>query len=236
MSIVIGIGYKARNGKDTVTQTIIDTFKDKYDVRRFAFADSLKREVAQTAGACGGFPQLLEWLNREVMPLPKWVVVDPNPDMTDPMCPTGKHRTILQWWGTEYRRNADPYYWVKQMEKTIKIDNPQFAIISDMRFKNEFYWVKSFKNDGWTIKVTRTNFEDQNVKADHPSEIDLDGVEFDINIDCLDGDLPDLKRSAVAAFESILNEYKVNEDALDFSVADLTKDGALTVKEISNGK
>lgn len=236
MSIVIGIGYKARNGKDSVTQTIIDAFKDKYDVRRYAFADALKKEAREAAGACGGFPQLLEWLRVE-KGLPEWVVLDTNPDMTDPMCPTGKHRTLLQWWGTEYRRKQDPYYWVKQMEKTIKAEQPQFALISDMRFKNEFYWVKSFQEDGWTLKVTREGFSDPKIKADHPSETDLDGIKFDLDINCLDGDLPDLKRSAVAAFEFILNEYNINEDVLDFSVAELSKDGALTAQEIKpNGK
>lgn len=217
MSIVIGFGHKARMGKDTAVSTIMEAFKEKYAIRKYGYADALKREVTTAAGQCGGFPQLLDWLRAEKN-LPSWVELDPSPDMTDPLCPTGKHRLLLQWWGTEYRRAGDEHYWVKALEKQIKNDDPQFALITDMRFPNEFYWVKSHQVDGWTVKVNRFGYSNPSIKNDHPSETALDGFVFDIDINCMDGDLEDLKRSAIAAFESILNEFKVDEEQLDFSV------------------
>lgn len=217
-TIVVGFGHKARNGKNTAVSTIIEKFKDTYDIREYSFAAALKREVNEAAGACGGLPQLIEWLSREIG-LPAYVKLDPNPDMTDPMCPQGKHRTLLQWWGTEYRRNNDEEYWVKKLAATIKADNPQFALISDMRFPNELAWVESHLSGGWSVKVTRQGYLDKNIKADHPSETALDDAEFDIEINVLDGELEDLKRSAVAAFEHIIEQFAVKEEDLDFSVA-----------------
>lgn len=44
-SLIIGMGYAARNGKDTAVAAIIDRYKTDYDVRRYAFADLLKAEL-----------------------------------------------------------------------------------------------------------------------------------------------------------------------------------------------
>lgn len=219
-TIVVGFGYKARQGKDFVVKTIIDNFSDKYDVRRYSFADALKREVNTAAAQCGGFPQLIEWLKREAG-LPSWVELDTNPDMTDPLCPQGKHRKLLQWWGTEYRRSKDPYYWVKQLDATLKVEQPQVALISDMRFKNEFYWVKSFRENGWTVKVERIGYSADN-NNEHASEKDLDGILFDdpqsITIQAKDGEIDHLRQCAIEAFEFIKQQYDVDEKELDFSV------------------
>lgn len=215
-SLVIGFGHKARHGKDTAVATIIQNRKDKYDVRRYSFADPLKREVNEAAFACGGFPQLLEWLRREHNLAP-WVTLDENPIMDDPMCPMGKHRTLLQWWGTEYRRSQDPHYWVRKMEQLLNAEKPQIALIADMRFKNEFYWVKSLRENGWTVKVERVGYVADN-NNEHPSEKDLDGVEFDVKIWALDGELEDLKRSALEGFDFITKQYGMKSEDADFTV------------------
>ena len=47
--ILIGLGYKARRGKDTVANAIIEARGAQYDIRRYVFADALREEVEETA-------------------------------------------------------------------------------------------------------------------------------------------------------------------------------------------
>jgi hypothetical protein len=84
----------------------------------------------------------------------------------------GKPRTLLQWWGTDYRRAQDPNYWVKRLQETLDRDNPEIALITDVRFRNEADTIH--KMGGFLVKVTRTTKPDVKVPA-HPSEQDLDG-------------------------------------------------------------
>jgi hypothetical protein len=118
-TIVISFGHKMRHGKDTAIAAIVANRADKYDVRRYAFANPLKQEVNEGAEKAGGMEQFITQL-RSTHNLPEWVTYDPNPDMSDPLCPLGKQRTLLQWWGTEYRRASDSYYWVKKLYRTIQ--------------------------------------------------------------------------------------------------------------------
>lgn len=205
-TVIIGIGYKARNGKDHTAQTIIRERGSKFDIRKYGFADALKREVNEAAEKAGGMFNLFNLLQLRkldgVPPLPSWVKYDPNPPMDDPMCPLGKQRDLLQWWGTEYRRKRNPYYWVQRLAETLDREKPQVALISDMRFPNEFQWVTS--KDGYTVKVERMGFVDPSINSSHPSETALDGYTFRYEIQVLDGDIPELERCAVTVFDLIV--------------------------------
>jgi hypothetical protein len=213
-TLVIGFGYKARHGKDTAAQAIIDAYP-QYDVRKYPFAAALKAEVNQAAEKAGGFEFLIAQM-RFTHNLPDWVVYEPNADMSDPMCPLGKQRTLLQWWGTEYRRAQDPYYWVKKTNKKIEIDKPQVALITDMRFPNEFWWVQSV--DGVTCKVERAGFLDSHANA-HSSENAIADAPFDFEILHGEGDIEGLKQAAVEMFEQIKRfKFDVPEDELDYTV------------------
>jgi hypothetical protein len=209
-TIVIGFGHKMRHGKDSAVAAIVANRADKYDVRRYAFADALKREANEAAEKAGGMEQLITEM-RSTHNLPEWVVYSPTPDMSDPLCPLGKQRTLLQWWGTEYRRASDSYYWVKKLYRTIQQEKPQIALVSDMRFKNEFNWVVSL--DGRTVKVTRHGFD--NGAGNHPSEIDLDGVKFDYEILVNDGELDQLKKDALTVFDLICDEFTTPDAVAD---------------------
>lgn len=81
-------------------------------------------------------------------------------------------RYLLQWWGTEYRRNnfGDNYWVDKLVEETKKYDK---VIISDMRFPNEFDAV--VHNGGICIKIIRPNSFESNT-ALHISETALDHI------------------------------------------------------------
>ena len=139
-SIVLGFGYKMKSGKDTAVAEIIkqrgllndDTANnaERYDIRRYAFADALKREVSSAAQAAGGLENLINNLRPQ---LPDWVQYEPGAE---------KPRLLLQWWGGDFRRGQDLEYWVRQLEQQIELEKPQFALLSDMRYLNEFNFCK----------------------------------------------------------------------------------------------
>lgn len=43
--LILGIGYKARQGKGTAAQAIIDAHKSLLDIRGYGFSDALKDEL-----------------------------------------------------------------------------------------------------------------------------------------------------------------------------------------------
>jgi hypothetical protein len=136
--------------------------------------------------------------DREPVILPHWVTPDPNPEVNE-RAPHGKHPKLLQWWGTEYRRTQDPEYWVKALVKGI---NPKadIVLVTDMRFENEATTIK--KIGGYTVQVSRLNvdgtpFVDPMRPADHISEIQLGGYNYDFKITVKTGDLVLLEEWAI---------------------------------------
>jgi len=84
-------------------------------------------------------------------------------------------REVLQVMGTEiFREMFDKDVWVDATIRAIKGDPeqaPQFAFISDVRFKSEVN--KVMKEKGYIIHLTRKVSEDN-----HSSEVDLDDFDF----------------------------------------------------------
>lgn len=80
-------------------------------------------------------------------------------------------RRILQWWGTEYRRAADPDYWTKAWSR--KVEQLDLAhihvLVDDVRFINELTAIKA--HGGLIIKIERPGFAGAN---NHTSETSLD--------------------------------------------------------------
>lgn len=218
MTTVIGLGYAARSGKDTVAKAIIEARGDVYDIRRYAFGDELKIEVNREAQRFGSMWSLYQYLIR-TFPTAN-LRYDHDPDATDPLCPLGKQRSILQWWGTEYRRAQDRFYWVKKLVATIQRENPQFAIITDVRFDNELALVKSL--GGHTVKVTREGITATDLAIrQHVSETNLINAEWDYEITAPYHGHDELTTDAVSLFDMIVCEMNESTEPLVMDVAEV---------------
>lgn len=199
MSLLIGFGYRARQGKDLAAKAIIEARGGQLDIRRYAFADELKMEYTAACEEAGGAFPLIQAM-RVSHNLPDWVQYEFGADITDPLCPFGKQRTLLQWWGTEYRRATDPFYWVKKLRARLNEDKPLIALITDLRFPNEALFIKV--NGGYTVEVRREGFEDVGASA-HISEKLMANYPFDIVVTSQEGGIDQLKLDAVAVFDMI---------------------------------
>jgi hypothetical protein len=182
--LVIGFGHRARQGKNTAAQAVLDACPLDMQVRMYAFADALKTEVRKACCAFGGqYALIAAW--KEAGLMPEWV-----------QCEDPKPRTLLQWWGTEYRRSKDPDYWTTRLRNTLSEHNPDVALITDVRFPNEVEFIHGL--GGYVVKVERLSKPDIAVK-EHPSEAMLDGYAgWDFHIKA--ADLRDLQRQARAIY------------------------------------
>lgn len=197
--LLIGFGYKARQGKNSAAIAVINAAPLDINVRQYAYADALKAEVTRAIRQAGGLEELVKrgWFIGDGGPrtlgsckveLPAWVKAE-----------SGKPRTLLQWWGTDYRRAQDPNYWVTQLMDTLKREQPEVALITDVRFPNEVDAIHAL--GGYAVKVTRTTAPDVTVHA-HVSENVLDGFngwDFTITVD----NLTELRKQAVAIYRQL---------------------------------
>lgn len=213
MPIIIGFGHRARHGKDTVAATIQKRRGNRYHIITSAFAAALKREVSKCAEGAGGMVHLFDpglyeeyggYLqeNGNFLPLSKWVQYDPQAPMDDPLCPYGKQRTLLQWWGTEYRRSINPDYWVQRNADFLANSGAEVGLIPDLRFPNEFTFCQKY---GAAVKVYRPGISSPN---SHPSEESLAHVkDYEWNhVIINEGTLEDLEKQALYVFDEIMEE------------------------------
>lgn len=188
-TMLVGFGHKARMGKGTVVSTIYEMYKDQYNILVTGFGDALKEELNQ--------------VDQFEMALKLGIDYDFKADLTDPLCSSkhGKQSKLLQAWG-QMKRQQDPFYWVKKVQAKIVEAKPTICLIHDMRYRNEYYFVKSV--GGYTVRVRRQGFIDLSRDPKHISETDLDSAEFHIDINVLDGELDQLKKDAITSFEILL--------------------------------
>lgn len=90
----------------------------------------------------------------------------------------GQYRTLMQWWGTEYRRRDDDRYWVNQLNAIMADpDNPHDVfIIEDLRHCVEY--TDLVLQDATLIKVVRPDLTCC-PNSSHSSETSLDGLHED---------------------------------------------------------
>lgn len=191
LGTIVGFGYLSRRGKDTVARFIWEAFGCRYNVVRFSFARTLKREVNGLATAMpDGMRGLCKLLGCEY---------DPKPDMSDPECPLGKQRALLQTYGA-LRRTSNPEYLLGQLREFMgRGGRSAFVLVTDLRFKKEAEFVKLF---GYTVKVSRPNFYTPD--SDNSLETDLHDWPFDFEISAPSGDLKSLRKQAIGVFERVI--------------------------------
>lgn len=150
--MIIGLGYKARSGKDTIANYL----KEVHGFKRIAFADSLKE-------ACR---QIFDFDDAQLYG-DKKEVVDPYWNVTP--------RYVLQKVGTECMREVfDKDIWIKSVEKKI-LSAPGNWVITDMRFPNEAAAVQRW--GGFLVRVDRPLSGATGGIASHPSEISMDSFD-----------------------------------------------------------
>ena len=95
----------------------------------------------------------------------KWPVVYMDAKRSQKGCMT--IREVLQYIGTDIFRRIDIDIWVKSCVKQVKLDQPELALISDVRFENE---VRAIQDEGgFVVGLTRSPFKKP--LEDHISEI-----------------------------------------------------------------
>lgn len=199
--LIIGFGSKARQGKDTAAQAIVDFYRDKnlhtqkpVSVGVLKYATFLYQEVNEFLAIEKSFDystaELFKMGVREVRggslcvdKIPDWVQPDPNPEFSD-LAPYGKHPKLLQWWGTDYRREQDTDYWVKKMFADMSV-NLDVALITDVRFPNEAQGIK--QRGGYNVNVARLHedgrcYYSSDRSPSHPSETALDNFNWDFRL------------------------------------------------------
>lgn len=190
-----------RSGKDTAVAEIIKRRYPQYDVRRYAFADELKKEVNAAIEKYGSIVELFYQMDKL---LPEWVVIEENPDMDDPKCPYGKYRTLLQWWGGAYRRDSEPLYWVRKVADLIHDEKPEVALITDMRYPNEMGWIRNGGHEGYVVRVDRP---DGPQGTGHETEFLLQNIpdlEWDLILTNHEDGLEKFKGDAVKGFDLLV--------------------------------
>ena len=196
---LVGLGHRARNGKDSVAEFIK---AENPNTIIYHFADPLKKEVMNVERK---IPLIYRsksrwvdhyWYNvwshdgeyrsisAENLPFLHKIFEDRNIDEYWGMDGNGsddkKDGLMLQFWGTEWRRqrfNQD--YWVNVVEdyfltnvyeKNFVFDSPIFFLLPDTRFKNEVAWIKRMTDKeahvtSCYLKVVRYNEDGTATKA-----------------------------------------------------------------------
>lgn len=159
-TLVIGLGHKARHGKDSAARILMERFPRA--VQRFSFADDLYAVCRVLHGM------------------------------------TAKDAPLLQRVGVEFREK-DENTWVRSVDTKIREARPRVAVITDVRFPNEFAYVKAMGGVCWKVErrlPDGTLFVDPSRPSTHISETALNHAAWDRVLTNPDGD-PDRFRDVV---------------------------------------
>ena len=117
-----------------------------------------------------------------------------------------KDAPLLQYVGTDIFRKKDPDVWVRVLLDTIEDQQPDLAIITDVRFPNEANAVRAA--GGKLVHVSRLNEDGSHYVAPdrdplHLSETALDAYTFDYHITAESGNVAHLRKSSETVLDDI---------------------------------
>ncbi|MCW5319662.1 hypothetical protein D5039_00230 [Verminephrobacter aporrectodeae subsp. tuberculatae] len=160
---LIALTGPAGCGKDTVARLL----REHCGARTMAFADALRSEIAEafstdpiylTHRATKEHPMgalaLRRCLDSAFVDrlLAHHETIGQQLDLAVARSP----RAIMQWWGTEYRRQQDPAYWVKiacaNIMQLRQDPDVQTIVLTDLRFDNEAEMLRAMGARVWKIK------------------------------------------------------------------------------------
>jgi len=146
MDAIIGVSGPPLSGKNTVAERLVE----KHGFIHLAFSDALYPEVAAAFGVSEEFlrdPRTKQQPNpalglRHCLNAGFVLRMIAGNYVTEAAWWSMSPRTVLQLWGTEYRRGADPWYWVNKTEERIfeiarETFGPLRIVIDGVRFENE---------------------------------------------------------------------------------------------------
>lgn len=152
---IIGLHGKAGTGKDTVASYICDNYPSSF---QHAFADPLKDALCNLFGVSRMLfdDRVLKERHNDILE-------------TSP-------RNIAQYFGSDViRKEFGPDFWIRRLANKLnnrclglKTQRGDLAVISDVRFQNEYDWVIS--NQGIIIHLTREAASDTIGIPGHESE------------------------------------------------------------------
>lgn len=119
---------------------------------------------------------------------------------------TVKDAPLLQNVGMQYRQNLGPDVWVRSVDAKIRASLPSIAVITDVRFPNEFDYVKRMGGVCWKIERRLKDgslYVDPSRPSDHPSETALDNATWDRVIVNPDGERALFLSNVLEALESV---------------------------------
>jgi hypothetical protein len=238
--LLIGLGHKARQGKDE-TAKIIKQLSLK-EVKIIHFADSLYSEVANKEREfplikkirLGGIEvfQLLSdtipgkikrpiyegFMRLEVPFLDEYFKAR---NITEYWGMNDKDSEMLQFWGTNYRRtfHTENYWVIKAKQKIDNLKKTGFEgiiILPDTRFKNEVGFVYG-ENGLYVDVICLLPDGSQYISPDrdpkHQSEVELDGQQCDYTVIAQKGDIPGL----ITSVKNFMKHYQLElkEDYYD---------------------
>lgn len=211
-SFVIGMLGKRGCGKDTVAGLLTE----RYGFVRLAFADELKKEVAEHYGVS------VDLLNDRVLKEVPQVALNPRRNalrkipvlsllttsLFDVLWRAGAKspRDVMQAWGMMRREQDGADYWVRKIDAHVS-SQPGRYVVSDVRLPNERDWVKGL--GGVTVRVTRPALEAQRKlegNDSHYSEIALDDYVADHTLVNHENQIDQLFRDAEAVVAALFPE------------------------------
>jgi hypothetical protein len=155
---IIGLAGRKGSGKNTIADVIYNELLTlDYSCKIYALADPLKQVCIDILGLD---PKLVygsdEDKNTETEYTKKDFAnsIQKKYLMGDEFSQPATIRYILQKMGTEFFRSIDQDIWIKTLFRRIAKDQPDFAIISDIRFPNECD--KFLQKNAKLIKLTRS--------------------------------------------------------------------------------